>query len=462
MSTAIFGVVAPHPPIMVHAVGGSRAETTRASLDALAEASSALAAFDPQTLVVVSPHAPLVPDAFAVDDSQSFAGSLADFGDTTSFAWSGDPALAHSLASELERQGIPVILRSASARLKAGWLDHATIVPLSFLEPTQRRSIVVISLSYLSYAAHRALGAAIRSSADSTGRRIAFIASGDLSHRLTPDAPAGYSPRAADLDAAIVAHVKSGDFSALMDIDEPLIEAGGECGLRSFIALGGYAGADPVPTRVLAYEGPWGVGYLTALVGKAALDACDTRHFESTPERGAKGGSAGADESEIVRLARAVIEAHIGSGSEPRTPTLDDPSYPQRAGAFVSLHRNGVLRGCIGTILPVHPTLAEEVAANALQAATRDPRFPPLSADELADLEISVDVLAAPESCTLDDLDPEHYGVIASSGWRRGLLLPDLDGVDDVESQVRIATQKAGIRPGEPCSYERFKVDRYT
>jgi len=446
---------------MVHAVGGSRAETTRASLDALAAAGSAIAAFDPQTLVVISPHAPLAPDAFAIDDSVSFAGSLTQFGDTTPYEWSGDPALAHMLVSELEHREIPSVLRTSDARLKAGWLDHATIVPLSFLEPTQRRAIVIISLSYRSYAAHRTLGAAIRSAAERTGRRVAFIASGDLSHRLTRDAPAGYSPRAAELDRAIVDLVTSGTLSALMDIDESLIEAGGECGLRSFIALGGYAGEDPVPARVLAYEGPWGVGYLTALVGQAALDSCDTRHLQRTPERGTKGGSAGDEESEVVRLARSVIEAHV-RGAAPQTPALADPSYPTRAGAFVSLHRGGALRGCIGTIVAVHPTLADEVAANAVQAATHDPRFPPLSADELSDLEISVDVLAAPESCTLDDLDPKHFGVIASSGWRRGLLLPDLEGVDDVEAQVSIAMQKAGIRPGEPCSYERFKVDRYT
>jgi AMMECR1 domain-containing protein len=103
-----------------------------------------------------------------------------------------------------------------------------------------------------------------------------------------------------------------------------------------------------------------------------------------------------------------------------------------------------------------------EVTGNAIEAATRDPRFPPLSADELDDLEIKVDVLHEAESCSLADLDPERYGVIVSSGWRRGLLLPALEGVDDVETQVRIALAKAGIGSGEPCAFERFQVDRYT
>ncbi|MHB9002727.1 MAG: AmmeMemoRadiSam system protein A, partial [Coriobacteriia bacterium] len=133
-----------------------------------------------------------------------------------------------------------------------------------------------------------------------------------------------------------------------------------------------------------------------------------------------------------------------------------------RAGVFVSLHRLGALRGCIGTILPVHENLAQEVVANAISAATGDPRFDPLTPGELVDLDIKVDVLRAPESCTIDDLDPAVYGVIASSGFRRGLLLPDLEGVDTIEQQLAIACRKGGIVPGEPVELQRFQVDRHT
>jgi len=429
--SSVFGIIAPHPPIMVHAVGGSRAETTRASLDALASAARTLATFDPDTIVVMSPHAPALSDAFAVDDSPGYSGSLAQFGDPAPYEWVGDPVLAHALIAELEARSLPAVARSSDARLRAGWLDHATIVPLSFIEPTHRKAIVIVSLSYLPYQAHRTVGEALRSAADKTGRRIAFLASGDMSHRLTRDAPAGYSPRAVDLDAAIRDHVAHGAFSDLMRIDPDLVDAGGECGLRSFIALGGYAGDDPVPTRVLAYEGPWGVGYMTALVGQDALDVAGDSPLQ-TPESGMKGGTAGEDRSEIVRYARSVIVSHVGGSSPPHAPTLNDAEYPECAGVFVSLHRGGSLRGCIGTILPTRPTLAEEVAANAVQASTADPRFPPISVAELDDLDISVDVLHAPEECAIEELDPKRYGVIVTKGWRRGLLMPDLEGVEDV------------------------------
>lgn len=460
MAEQIFGVIAPHPPIIVEAVGGSRAEVTRASIDGLTQAAEALANYSPDLLVVMSPHAPAMADRFVIDDADRYEGSLASFGDSRVHTWSGDASFARELVKELSVRGIPALPRSAESRVHGGMLDHGVLVPLSFLDPEQRFHLVVLSLAYLPYPSHRALGVAVREVSARLGRRTAFLASGDLAHRLTEDAPAGYSPRAHELDEAIVGLVTQGNLKGLMDISPTLVELGGECGLRSFITLGGFAGDGPVPTRVLAYEGPWGVGYLTALVGAAALEACDTRSL--TAERGRKGGTAGNDDSQIVRLARAAIESRILHDRLIADVSLSGPEYPARAGAFVSLHREGRLRGCIGTILPTHDTLAQEVAENAIQAATRDPRFPPVTADELADLDIKVDVLHPPETCSLEDLDPKRYGVVTTSGWRRGLLLPDLEGVEDVETQVSIAMQKAGIGPGEPCGYERFRVDRYT
>lgn len=456
-----FGVIAPHPPIIVRSVGGSRSEVTRDSLDALEQAAQALANYAPDTLVVMSPHAPALTDAVAIDDAEDYSGSFADFGDPAIHAWRGDRALARALTSEFESLSVPYVVRSHNARLRSGVLDHGVLVPLSFLDPSQHFPLVVVSLSYLPYAAHRSIGEAAAAAAARLGRRVAFIASGDLSHRLKPSAPAGYSPQAQKLDEAIVGLVRAGRFRDLAEIDESLVEAGGECGLRSFIALGGFIGEDPVPTRVLSYEGPWGVGYLTALVGQGALEACNDRGLD-TPDAGSKGGNAGEEESEIVRLARSAIEKRVREGVKLKDPVLESAEYPPRAGAFVSLHRLGMLRGCIGTILPTRDTLAEEVVANAIEAAAHDPRFPPVGPHELDDLEVKVDVLGQPESCSLRDLDPKAYGVITTSGWRRGLLLPDLEGVDDVEHQVSIAMSKAGIKPGEPCSYERFKVDRYT
>jgi len=459
MSSEVFGIVSPHPPIFVPKVGGDEALTASRSLGALDAARVALASFAPGVIVLISPHAPLLADAFLVDTSDRMSGSLSAFGDSDLYAWPGDRELALRILDRLDTADLPAMARDTDPRLQPGALDHATIVPLSFLEPTQSVPLVVLSLSFRSYADHRTLGEVVRECCNDLGREAAFVASGDMSHRLKPGAAAGYSPRAKDLDARIIELVQTGRLDELSRIDPDLIEAGGECGLRSIIALGGYAGEDPVPSRVLAYEGPWGVGYLTAAVGEAAVAAIDR---QAIAESGRKGGTAGKDESEIVCLARRTIEGVVRSGTLDAAPSLTGEQYPWRAGAFVSLHRDGMLRGCIGTIQPTRPTLAEEVAANAIQAALHDPRFRPLAEPELADLDVKVDVLQPPESCTLSDLDPSRYGVIVTNGGRRGLLLPDLEGVDDVATQVSIAMQKAGISPGESCEIERFRVDRYT
>ena len=134
-----------------------------------------------------------------------------------------------------------------------------------------------------------------------------------------------------------------------------------------------------------------------------------------------------------------------------------------RAGAFVSIHKDRRLRGCIGTISPTRACLAEEIIHNAVSASTRDPRFPPIRPDELNRLEINVDVLGEPEDIdSPSELDVKRYGVIVSSGFRRGLLLPDLEGVDTVEEQISIARQKAGIGSREKVSLQRFEVVRHT
>ncbi len=164
----------------------------------------------------------------------------------------------------------------------------------------------------------------------------------------------------------------------------------------------------------------------------------------------------------LVNLARQTIETYVRTGAKIAPPAPLPPEMQQRAGAFVSLHAHGNLRGCIGTIEPTQPNLACEVIHNAIMAATQDPRFPPVTAGELAALDISVDVLSPAEPVSsMDQLDPKVYGVIVHSGFRRGLLLPDLDGVDTAECQVDIARRKAGIHPSERVQLYRFRVNRY-
>jgi len=165
-----------------------------------------------------------------------------------------------------------------------------------------------------------------------------------------------------------------------------------------------------------------------------------------------------------VSLARKAIEEYLREKKVISPPRNIPKEFQGEAGVFVSLHKKGKLRGCIGTYLPTEENIAREIIKNAISAATQDPRFPPVQVDELKDIEMSVDILSKPEPVrSEEELDPKKYGVIVGKGWQRGLLLPDLDGVDTIREQLDIAKQKAGLWgvPDEELEIQRFMVTRY-
>ena len=163
----------------------------------------------------------------------------------------------------------------------------------------------------------------------------------------------------------------------------------------------------------------------------------------------------------LVKLAKETVESYVREGKTPQPKELT-PEMRGRAGVFVSIHKHGELRGCIGTFEPTKDNVAEEIIGNAISSATRDPRFPPMAASELSDLEYSVDVLTKAEPVEdASQLDPRKYGVIVESGPRRGLLLPDLEGVATVERQIEICRLKAGILTDAPVKLYRFQVERF-
>jgi len=236
-------------------------------------------------------------------------------------------------------------------------------------------------------------------------------------------------------------YIEAGEVGGLMGLDRKLIEEGGECGLRSIImGLGALAGRT-LQSNVLSYEGPFGVGY-----GVASIE-----------------GIYNKEENPYTSLARRALEHYILTGDilEPEE-SLPDALLSNKAGVFVTLKEYNMLRGCIGTTAPTEENIAKEIIQNAISAGTKDPRFRPVEEDELPDIIYSVDVLEEPESIeSIDELDVNKYGVIVQKGLRRGLLLPNLYGIDTPEEQVAIALEKARIEPHEKYKMKRFKVVRY-
>jgi AmmeMemoRadiSam system protein A len=252
-------------------------------------------------------------------------------------------------------------------------------------------------------------------------------------------------------------------FGELLDFDENFCDKAAECGHRSFVILAGAFDGLKVIATVLSHQDVTGVGYGICTFSPDGEDPGRQflkQYIEKT-ERACMENAAKSDA--WVKLARASVQAWVTKRERISVPEeLPEEMLHRRAGTFVSLHKNGQLRGCIGTIAATRDSVAEEIIENAISACSRDPRFSPVRADELNSLEITVDILGEPEPIrSSGELNVKRYGVIVSHGMKRGLLLPDLDGVDTVEDQIRIALKKAGIGESAPYSMERFEVVRH-
>lgn len=455
-------ILTPHPPVLLPEVGRGPEREIAATDRAMRAAAEQVARWKPDVLIVASPHTILYGDYFHISPGKAAAGDMSAF---------GAPQVRIQVAyDDLLRDEI--VRRAQQADLKAGTLgqrdpelDHGVLIPLYFLRKAGVTCpIVRMGLSGFSPLAHYRLGQCVAEAVGTLNRRAVFVASGDLSHKLKVDGPYGFAPEGPQFDEAVTQAMASGDFLQFLTMNPALCERAAECGLRSFQMMAGALDGLAVGPQLLSHEGPFGVGYAVALFPVTGRD--DSRCFASACVQAQRDQleKRRAGEDAWVRLARLSLETYVRTGSRlERLPDgLPDELTRRAAGAFVSLHIGGRLRGCIGTIAPTRASVAQEIVQNAVSAGTRDPRFPPVHPEELDELEYSVDVLGEPEPVnSLDQLNPKRYGVIVSCGTRRGLLLPALDGVDTVAQQVDIARQKGGIRAEEPYQIERFEVVRH-
>lgn len=455
-------IITPHPPVLLPEVGGGREREIAATDRAMRTAAETVAAWQPDVIIVSSPHTILYRDYFHIAPGDGAVGDMGRFGaPEVRIQASYDTLLREEIIRRAEAEG----LHAGTLGQRDPELDHGVLIPLYYLRKAGVRCpIVRMGLSGFSPLDHYRLGKCVQDAVNALGRRAVFLASGDLSHKLKADGPYGYAPEGPQFDDAVTRTMASGDFLEFLTIDPALCERAAECGLRSFQMMAGALDGLAVEPQLLSHEGTFGVGYAIALfpvTGRNDSRCYKKDYLLAKNDRLAKRK---ANEDPWVKLARCSLETYVKTGQRLTSLPEDLPAEmtTQQAGAFVSLHKNGQLRGCIGTIAPTCENLAWEIVQNAISACSRDPRFSPVRPDELDDLEYSVDVLGAPEPVDSPAaLDPKTYGVIVSCGGRRGLLLPDLDGVDSVEAQLSIALQKGGIRENEPYKIERFKVVRH-
>ena len=456
----------PHPPLIIPTIGQGREGEIAATVRAYHETMRAAAEMRPDTVVIISPHATAYDDFFHISPGAGAEGNFAAFGHPEiSIGIEYDEEFVRVLSSTASEKNIP----AGTLGEKNPALDHGTMIPLFFLSeylgdaPTK---FVRIGIAGLPAHTHALLGQAIAAAAERLGRRTICIASGDLSHRLMEGGANGFAPEGAEFDELCTAFMKTGDFLSLLQIPGSFAEAAGHCGLNGLWVLAGALDRAATDAKLHSYEAPFGVGYAVASFTVTGRDAGTDYAARLVRAEDAAIAELRAAEDDYVRLARMSIEHFVRTHSFASLPSdLPQELIEKRAGAFVSIKKYGKLRGCIGTFLPAQKTLAEEIFYNAVSAAAHDGRFEPIEEHELNRLVYSVDVLSMPEPIeSAAQLNPKIYGVIVKSltDNRRGLLLPDLAGIDTAEDQIAIAREKARIQPKEAIALARFTVERHT
>ena len=453
----------PHPPMIVPEVGKGSEQQIRETIRAYEQAADEIAALQPETIIISSPHSVMYSDYFHISPGKKAFGDFGAFrARSVSFTEEYDEPLVREICDIADAREFPAGTMGERDR----HLDHGTMVPLYFIRQKYRGGrIVRIGLSGLPLTKHYELGQIVCRAVESTGRKAVYVASGDLSHKLQSYGPYGFAPEGPEYDRRIMDVCSRAAFGELFDFDENFCDKAAECGHRSFVIMAGALDGLEVEAKQLSHEDVTGVGYGICTF-RPGGESEDRRFLDRhLKEQEVKMNGLRKNEDAYVRLARQTIEEYI---RDRRTLTalpdwVTDEMKTGKAGVFVSIHEHGQLRGCIGTILPTRNCIGHEIIGNAISAAVRDPRFDPIREDELPWLEIHVDVLTAPERISgKDQLDVKRYGVIVSSGAKRGLLLPDLEGVDSVDQQVAIAMRKGGINAGDPVTLERFEVIRHT
>lgn len=255
----VFSAICPHPPLLIPAIGQDNLKKVRKTKKALENLEGDFYAAKPETVIVISPHGSLMSEAFTINHSPTLEGSFEDFGDLeTKLKFQNDLGLAYQIKESVETK-LPLILTANEK------LDHGATVPLYYLANHLKEiQVIPIGYSLLERSVHFSFGRFIRKILDKTTKRVAVVASGDLSHRLTKTAPAGFSARGKEFDQKLIDFLNNKKIEEIMALDEELVTEAGECGFRSILILLGIMAELNFQTKILSYEGPFGVGYLVA------------------------------------------------------------------------------------------------------------------------------------------------------------------------------------------------------
>lgn len=475
------GYLMPHAPAFIESIGGDRLHQVTATREAMYKVADEIDRLKPDLIIVISPHGPIFSDAIAVYDQDIYSGNFKAFGEYKlryNFIKDQDFINNFKRYNHQERGDFYCLSESQFKSFKVQTeLDHGILVPLHFINE-RFKNFKLVAMSYGSFSYHRLMknGELLGDFIHLSDKKVVVIASGDMSHALKDSGPYEYHEDGEKFDREIKMNLSLNKPYQIFKFSNETIENAKECGLRSYAILMGIVNQYQLESKVFSYEAPFGVGYLVAaldVVGASEDDEVEqlSRYYIYRLEEIRK------NEDDIVVFARRVIEAFVETGQRPTViskgetvmvneQSLSSDHYKQMSqitrGCFVSLHMDGSLRGCIGTIGATESNVLYEISKNAVASCSKDNRFNPVVLEELDRLEIKVDVLSELKPIrNLSALNPRTLGVVVRKGYKQGVLLPDLDGINTVDQQIEIAAQKGGFTVDEIEEIFAFSVDRY-
>jgi len=453
MGDIIYAALLPHPPLLIPEIGGKEVYPVKKTLLAFREIAYRVKKSGPELVIIFTPHGyRRQDDEFSILGKKTYRGHFLLFNipaEKIRIGARGDSEFAKEIFLEARKMNLPALTVDEDFEYKNSLevlMDHGTSVPWYYIvDAGLDIPVISINTASLSREKHYLLGKAISRATAKSKKNIAIIASGDMSHKHNDE---NFREKAKEFDRMVIDYINRGNIRGFMGMDESFTEEACQCGLNSIIMLYGTLDEkESLKSKVLSYEALFGAGYITAEIFS---------EFEEDVE---------SDDS-FIKLARRSVEEYILNNR--RISPDDLKNIPRfmlrdRAGVFVCMECSGELRGCMGTMEPYKENMARELIDNAITCATRDPRFYPLSPEELPYIKFSVDIIKEPEPIeSTKEMDPKKYGVIVEAGMKKGLLLPDLEGIGEAERQIEIAKEKGGISPGESVRLYRFEVERHS
>ena len=465
----------PHPPIAIPEVGQGRERAISKTLDGYRWVAQKIKKIKPETIVIITPHGHGFSNGISMLGIPYVQGDLKSFGIAdVSMSKKINLPLTHLIQMAWEETDLVSVVLDKDMAKSYGTqveIDHGALVPLYFVDEVyDAYQLVHVTPCGLSARDHYQYGVAMKDVIMRFNESVVILCSGDLSHALTDDGPYTFNPYGKVFDALVAKAITEKSPEILLALTPKEISDAAQCGLNAYLMGFGIMDGYDYHSEVISYEGPFGVGYLVGYLANDFTTLIKSKQVEWNEEAIKVYEEKKKTEDGFVKIARSTIEYYVRTGkkisrevaTEHVAGGIIQEVMHEKAGVFVSIHKKGNLRGCIGTIEAVCEDLLDEIIHNAISACSSDPRFNPIEEWELVTLEIKVDRLYPPESIdSIDDLDVKKYGVIVEEGYKRGLLLPNLEGVETIDQQVEIAKKKAGIIKENSFTLYRFEVERH-